>query len=151
MAGYFTPNDSGGTRGEAPLLTVDAPRQRLHAWIRRLVSKVTVSFDTTGLYENVYIYIKSARIRNIPRSCTLLDANDGKRIADPAKDVIFAGDTIAYGSGDDFNAWPRLTKANNPLGGGDTKAQLHRNDARPMPAFRGAEAYGRGRNPPNFR
>lgn len=115
MAGYFTPNDSGGTRGEAPLLTVDAPRQRLHAWIRRLVSKVTVSFDTTGLYENVYIYIKSARIRNIPRSCTLLDANDGKRIADPAKDVIFAGDTIAYGSGDDFNAWPRLTKANNPL------------------------------------
>lgn len=143
MAGYFTPNDSGGTRGEAPLLTVDAPRQRLHAWIRRLVSKVTVSFDTTGLYENVYIYIKSARIRNIPRSCTLLDANDGKRIADPAKDVIFAGDTIAYGSGDDFNAWPRLTKANNPLGGGDTKAQLHRNDARSLFFFENMQGEGK--------
>jgi len=143
MAGYFTPNDSGGTRGEAPLLTVDAPRQRLHAWIRRLVSKVTVSFDTADLYENVYIYIKSARIHNIPRSCTLLDPNDGKRIADPAKDVIFAGDTIAYGSGDDFNAWPRLTRAGNPLGGGDTKAQLHRNDARALFFFENMQGEGK--------
>ena len=28
---------------------------------------------------------------------------------------------------------------------------LRRDDTRPMPAFRGAEAYEQGRNPPNFR
>lgn len=53
--------------------------------IRRLASKVTISFDTTNLYENIYIHIKSAQIHNIPRTCTLLDPNDETRIAAPTK------------------------------------------------------------------
>ncbi len=80
-------------------------------------SKVTISFDTKNLYDNVYIYIKSACIHNIPRSCTLLDANDEQRIKDPDNDVWFAGDTIEYGQGTDFNQWPRLTKGSNPWEG----------------------------------
>lgn len=144
MSGYFTLSDSGGTRGEAPLLTINAARQKLHAWIRRVVSKVTVSFDTSDLYENIYIYVKSARIHNIPRTCTLVDPNDDTRIKDPQTDVIFAGDTIAYGAGEDFNAWPRLTKSNNPLGGnGDSKMQLHRNDARSLFFFENMQGEGK--------
>lgn len=92
MSGYFTANkpESGAVRGEAPLLTINSAKPTIHAWLRRLASKVTISFDTKNLYDNVYIYIKSARIHNIPRSCTLLDANDEQRIKDPDNDVWFA-------------------------------------------------------------
>lgn len=135
MSGYFTANkpESGAVRGEAPLLTINSAKPTIHAWLRRLASKVTISFDTKNLYDNVYIYIKSARIHNIPRSCTLLDANDEQRIKDPDNDVWFAGDTIEYGQGTDFNQWPRQTKGSNPLGGtAQSKEQLHANDARSL-------------------
>lgn len=144
MSGYFTPDDTGGTRGEAPLLTINAPQQSLHAWIRRAVSKVTVSFDTTNLNENVYIHIRSAHIHNIPRTCTLLDSNDQTRIADPATDVWFASDTIYYGAGEDFNLWPRLTKGGNPLGGTEASKQaLHANDAQSLFFFENMQGEGK--------
>ena len=146
MSGYFTANkpESGAVRGEAPLLTINSAKPTIHAWLRRLASKVTISFDTKNLYDNVYIYIKSARIHNIPRSCTLLDANDEQRIKDPDNDVWFAGDTIEYGQGTDFNQWPRLTKGSNPLGGtAQSKEQLHANDARSLFFYENMQGKGK--------
>ena len=48
MSGYFTANkpESGAVRGEAPLLTINSAKPTIHAWLRRLASKVTISFDT---------------------------------------------------------------------------------------------------------
>lgn len=146
MSGYFTANkpESGAVRGEAPLLTINSAKPTIHAWLRRLASKVTISFDTKNLYDNVYIYIKSARIHNIPRSCTLLDANDEQRIKDPDNDVWFAGDTIEYGQGTDFNQWPRQTKGSNPLGGtAQSKEQLHANDARSLFFYENMQGKGK--------
>ena len=146
MPGFFTAHnpESGAVRGEAPLLTINSAKPTIHAWLRRLASKVTISFDTKNLYDNVYIYIKSARIHNIPRSCTLLDANDEQRIKDPDNDVWFAGDTIEYGQGTDFNQWPRLTKGSNPLGGtAQSKEQLHANDARSLFFYENMQGKGK--------
>ncbi len=146
MSGYFTANqpEPAAVRGEAPLLTINSAKPTIHAWLRRLASKVTVSFDTKNLYDNVYIYIKSARIHNIPRSCPLLDANDEERIKDPDNDVLFEGDTIEYGKGSDFNQWPRLTRGSNPLGGtAQSKEQLHANDARSLFFYENMQGKGK--------
>ena len=65
MSGYFK------VEGEDPadsVAVIDRPNLRLHAWVRRAVSKVTVAFDARKLNENIYIYIQSARIKDIPRS-----------------------------------------------------------------------------------
>lgn len=70
MFGYFsTENKSKGF--EAELIGVNRPAMELHAWIRRLASKVTVAFDGSGLYDGVQIYLKSVAIRDIPRYCYL--------------------------------------------------------------------------------
>ena len=103
MSGYFTQTDtsSASEDNEAPEITVNRTYTKLHAWIRRAASKVTVSFDTEKLYDNVYVYIKSARICNVPRTCTLIENNDETRI-NKETDLHPAGDTIEYGSGPDF-------------------------------------------------
>ena len=119
MSGYFTEGEPtpSAVRGEAPVITINSAKPALHAWVHRLASKVTISFDTTNLYENIYIHIKSARIHNIPAPARCSTPTMKTRIADPDEDVWIDGDTIEYGKGSDFNLWPRLTKGNNPLGG----------------------------------
>lgn len=109
MSGYFTEGEPDAQRSprRSPVITINSAKPALHAWVRRLASKVTISFDTTNLYENIYIHIKSARIHNIPRTCTLLDPNNETRIADPDEDVWIDGDTIGIRKGRDFNLWPR--------------------------------------------
>ena len=146
MSGYFTEGEPtpSAVRGEAPVITINSAKPALHAWVHRLASKVTISFDTTNLYENIYIHIKSAQIHNIPRTCTLLDPNDETRIAAPDEDVWIDGDTIEYGKGSDFNLWPRLTKGNNPLGGDPAdREQLHANDARSLFFYENMQGKGK--------
>lgn len=56
----------------------------LHCWLRRLVSKVTISFDGSALRENVFVYFRRATVHNIPVHCRLglpnneaeIDGND---------------------------------------------------------------------------
>lgn len=144
MSGYFTQEttDSAPSGGAVPEVTVNRTHTKLHAWMRRAASKVTVSFDTEKLYDNIYIYIKSARIHNLPRTCALVDDNDDKRIKE-ADDVIFAGDTIEYGTGADFNAWPCLTRGDNPLDG--DAAGLHANDARSLFFYENMQGKGQSK------
>lgn len=71
MFGYFTTSKDTGTAGfEAQTVTV-AGTTSLHAWLRRLASKVTIAFDTQNLRDNVFIYIKSVRLRDLPKYCYL--------------------------------------------------------------------------------
>lgn len=64
-----------------------------------------VSFNAEKLNENIYIYLKSAQIRDIPLHCKLVDKNT------PASDdeLLSEGDTILYGAGTDYAEWPRLS------------------------------------------
>lgn len=101
MFGYFTNGkqsvpgyDSEDAEGrfEAPVLRIDKNNVTLHAWVRRIVSKVTVGFDGSELNENVYIYIHSVQIKDIPSSVTL--GADNK----PSSGLIADGETIWYRS-----------------------------------------------------
>lgn len=74
MFGYFTAaNDqNGGAEGfDAPTIIINKDMKAIHAWIKRVVSKVTVAFDSSGLKQRVWIYIHDVSIRDIPLNCLL--------------------------------------------------------------------------------
>lgn len=70
MFGHFTTETDKGSSDDAPIL-INARSVSLHAWIKRAASKVTLAYDGTDLYENIYIYIHSAQIKDIPAQCYL--------------------------------------------------------------------------------
>lgn len=124
MSGYFTLSNVSYVKKEADLLKINRPNLVLHSWVRRAASKVTVAFDASKLNENIYIYIKSAQIMDIPLTCPLVNDNT------PVKDeqLLHEGDTILYGDGgDDYNNWLRLS-----CGRGANKYGDHENDARSL-------------------
>lgn len=106
MSGYFSEDPKTAyAKGPAPLVTISQPNVSLHAWLRRAASKVTVAFDAKNLNENIYIYLKSAQIRDIPLQCTLVDEN---KPAD-TEALLPKGNTILFGSEEtDFTKWPTL-------------------------------------------
>lgn len=63
------------TASDGSPLEVSGSATRLHCWVRRLVSKVTVAFDGSDLYDNVQIYITDIAIKDIPKKCTLGNPN----------------------------------------------------------------------------
>lgn len=74
MFGFFT--EAGSPQydvinKEAPLIRISEKATTLHAWVKRAVSKVTVAFDGSGLYDNVYVWINSVQIHDIPATCKL--------------------------------------------------------------------------------
>lgn len=73
MFGFFAPkNDATSATGfNAPVITISRTTAELHAWVRRAASKLTIAFDTKGLKDNTYIYIKSIAIKDIPKNCWL--------------------------------------------------------------------------------
>lgn len=68
MFGFFS---DASADSDAPLLTINQRTIPLHAWIRRAASKVTIAYDGSMLHENVYIYLKSVTIKDIPNQCYL--------------------------------------------------------------------------------
>ncbi|MDE5838779.1 MAG: hypothetical protein K2H39_06975, partial [Paramuribaculum sp.] len=88
MFGWFSTqaftsmNISGENAFDAPVVTINKNGVTLNAWLRRLASKVTVSFDPGNLNEGVTIYIKSATIRHIPANCTIGATNSPGSVDD---------------------------------------------------------------------
>ena len=106
MSGYFsTSEDTAYARGEAQPVAIDRADVTLHSWIRRAASKVTVAFDASAMNDNIYIYLKSAQIRDIPTTCTLI--NDNR--PDSQEQLIEEGDMLLFGKGDNFEEWPRIS------------------------------------------
>ena len=118
MFGYFTLATQPTSSSDAPVITVNQSTLRLHSWIKRLVSKVTVSFDPSGLEENVHIYIKSVTIHDIPASCALGLPNS----PDSDDELIKNGESFTYyqpGQSDNeyHTDWDiHLTKGSGPMG-----------------------------------
>lgn len=72
MFGYFTPANNMVSNGfDAPTIVFKPGDTEIHAWLKRVVSKVTVAFDPSGLNQGVTIYIRSVTIRDIPKTCLL--------------------------------------------------------------------------------
>lgn len=84
MFGYFTSIDNTESRNtngsafdkEEPVIVINQPMVKLHSWIKRLASKVTIAYDGRGLHEGVYVYIHNVSIRQIPYKCYLGKNND---------------------------------------------------------------------------
>lgn len=116
MFGCFIVGDADAKEPEDdPLITVAQNRMSLHAWIRRAASKVTVAFDASGLKDNIYIYLKSVQIKDIPSHCLL--GKDNKPASDA--ELIREGETIEYAEGNttwDDNYPARLTNGNPVYG-----------------------------------
>lgn len=92
MFGYFTPATAQTSQGfDAPVLYINRKQIDLHAWIKRLVSKVTVAIDPSDLKESVRVYIKSITIHDIPRTCPL-----GMNNEPGADDLITNGEELKY-------------------------------------------------------
>lgn len=73
-------------------VTIDKNHTTLHAWMRRLASKVTVAFDGSKLKPGVTVYIKSVAVKDIPRSCPLFDPNSPVT----ADSLIATGEVVRY-------------------------------------------------------
>lgn len=69
MIGYFT-KDTAIQPEEEPI-ALNEQSTKLHAWLRRAASKVTVAYDGSGLKEGVFIYLQSVQIKDIPLQCYL--------------------------------------------------------------------------------
>lgn len=83
MTGFFT-NGQGAspatlTETETGLhggtVTVTSQGTKLHCWLRRMASKLTVTFDASGLCPDVYVYIRDVCVHNIVADCNLFGPN----------------------------------------------------------------------------
>ena len=117
MFGYFTIQKEGESVStsrpsdfDAPLLTIDKSVSTLHAWIRRAASKVTIAYDATKLRDNIRIYLKSVRIKDIPKNCLLGAKNSITDEGYPSSKLL-DGETIDYTNGEqNYEKWPYLRK-----------------------------------------
>lgn len=109
MFGYFTTEENAKT--DKPLAGFDANaiditgnNNKVHAWIKRAASKVTVAYDPSGLKQDVFIYIHKVTIKDIPRTCYLGKNNkpgedfegDKPTEKDIEKYLIPEGECISY-------------------------------------------------------
>lgn len=132
MFGYFTEHQATEHASEGFIgkeLVINNTSVSLHSWVKRAVSKVTVAFDGRGLKENIWIFVKSVEIKDIPDSCYLADYNPG----DPSKlaagdrgvklPLVTEGQKITYHDGDTYNAdsWEEYISKGHPILGYDTE------------------------------
>lgn len=101
--------DRDGTHHDAPdgeLITFNKPKQSISAWTKRLASKVSVSYDASGLNSGIKIYIKSVQIKDIPKKCYL-----GRCNTPTSADQLQDGELIDYSNGsDDHSTWNYICK-----------------------------------------
>ena len=127
MFGYFTPEGEDASSGfTAPELTLKQPRVNLHAWLKRAASKVTVVFDGSGLHENIWIYVKTVRIKDIPRYCKIGKENGVYSEKGKQDSLIVDGDCINYNQAgalpdndkpsDDYKNWLSVSKGSGQKG-----------------------------------
>lgn len=77
MFGVFSTSGSPSATDESPVV-LNKANLTLKSWLKRLASKVTVAFDGSDLYNDIEIYIKDIRIKDIPKLCALgLDNTPG--------------------------------------------------------------------------
>ena len=105
MIGFFIKSSAPALSADDESLIINSKNVKLHAWLRRAASKVTVAFDGSNLKEGVFIYFQSVQIKDIPSQCYLgKDNNGGKEgyilaVPENGPDMI-DGEIITYHEGD---------------------------------------------------
>lgn len=117
MIGFFTKSSAPVLSADDESLIVNEKSVKLHAWLRRAASKVTVAFDGSNLKEGVFIYIQSVQIKDIPSQCYLGKDNnvgrEGYTLDMPGSGPDMSdGETITYHEGEhdlqNFEYWRGL-------------------------------------------
>ncbi len=108
MFGFFTDNETGEVPSEVPVISVNKKTGSLHAWVKRAASKVTVTYDASELKDNIYIYLKSVQILDIPKYCPLGEENTPAS----ADQLIHEGEMLTYSSSATVQDWPYVSKGN---------------------------------------
>ncbi len=122
MFGHFSGDEGIHATAEPVLINKD---MTLHAWVRRAASKVTVAYDGTNLNENVYIYLKSVQIKDIPAACFLGKENAPDITKDKAA-LVKNGELIDYSEGNttyNSNYKARITKGTPKFSSADPDKQ----------------------------
>lgn len=71
MFGIFSADGPNREQTDDAHIVVSNKVAELHAWVRRLASKVTVAFDGSRLYDNVQVIIYDIAIKDIPKQAYL--------------------------------------------------------------------------------
>lgn len=105
MIGFFTKSSAPALSADDESLIVNEKSVKLHAWLRRAASKVTVAFDGSNLKEGVFIYLQSVQIKDIPSQCYLGKDNnvgrEGYTLDMPESGPEMTdGETITYHEGE---------------------------------------------------
>lgn len=97
MFGFFTTPDDEESQGfDAPQLPINQTRVSLHAWVQRAASKITLVFDGSGLFDNIWIYVKKVTVKDIPRYCKIGEYNGVYTKVGEKDSLIVEGDCINY-------------------------------------------------------
>ncbi len=107
MSGYFDTSLEKTLGENVSLVTINKHVVSLFSWVKRAASKVTVAFDAKNLNENIYIYLHSVQIKDIPNSCLLVDDNTP---TDRKKELTPDGEIVYYSDSQDYEDWPCLAK-----------------------------------------
>ncbi|MDE6159706.1 MAG: hypothetical protein K2F69_06425 [Bacteroidaceae bacterium] len=125
MIGFFTKNSEPALSANDESLVVNEKSVRLHAWLRRAASKVTVAFDASKLNDGIRIHFKSVKIKHIPKTCYLGRGNTpgytsetfGETNGKTPEEELHENGEIHYYSGnpdnpDDeaFESWPFVSR-----------------------------------------
>lgn len=158
MLGYFADPEAQSPRASStfPTVKVNRPGMQLRAWLRRCASKITIDFDGSALRENVYIYIKDARIYDLAKECTLGFGNAGtadESVADYNNAVINeegltqSSHHIEYGEGEDFSSWPCITKGEPYIMENNKKKVFHTQESEALYFYENMQGTGNDRTP----
>lgn len=139
-------------------VTVKKGANTLHCWLRRMASKVTVTFDAKDLSDNISVYIQDIRLHDIPSSAPLLTAG----VVTEESELTDDSQCLAFYNEENYDvnaAWtskieklPELTKANWTLGPDDSnddyinfpnlKKLTHSNDAHALFFYENMQGIG---------
>lgn len=153
MFGVFRPDNAQGTPDNEgfegdELLTVTPASSRIHSWVRRAVSKVTVGFDGTNLKEGVTVYIKNARLVDVADGVLLGTTPSAVGVNDIGKAQSHY--ILSYGAGDDHNAWPTVTRTKSfspsDVWSGANIADFHDENARALPCYENMQGEPEGKS-----
>lgn len=88
MYGFFDNGDEQEVIGKrAPVIALASKSVTLHAWLKRVVSRLTVGFDGSQLNDGVAIYIKSVRVRDAVAASPLGENNKAETERDLFSDT----------------------------------------------------------------
>lgn len=95
--------DKGKTANRAPVVTLDREHLEMQAWLKRVVSKLTIGYDGSALNNGISIYIKSVAVKDAAASCFLGHDNSVGDLND------VSGQTVELLNNDTYAADQRLS------------------------------------------